>query len=54
MDLTAEGLNNRRIAATCFIAGKMVKRRNGRVFAELPTPVRAEAIASWLGLGPTR
>ncbi|MFD2012402.1 hypothetical protein [Streptomyces narbonensis] len=40
MDVTAAGLNDRRIAATCF--------------AELHSTLRAEAIASWLGTRPTR
>ncbi|MER5962941.1 response regulator transcription factor [Streptomyces sp. NPDC002057] len=54
MDLIATGLNNRQIAATCFIAEKTVKNHINRIFAKLHTDTRAEAIASWLGTRPTR
>ncbi|MEV4424721.1 LuxR C-terminal-related transcriptional regulator [Streptomyces sp. NPDC049602] len=54
MDLIAMGLNNQRIAATCFITEETAKRRIGCIFAELRTHAPAEAIASWLGTRPTR
>ncbi|WP_328942806.1 response regulator transcription factor [Streptomyces sp. NBC_00250] len=54
MDLIATGLNNRQIAATCFITEKTVKNHINRIFAKLHTHTRAEAIASWLGTRPTR
>ncbi|MFD7961416.1 response regulator [Streptomyces zaomyceticus] len=54
MDLIATGLNNRQIAATCFITEKTVKNHINRIFAKLHTDTRAEAIASWLGTRPTR
>ncbi|MFB7588121.1 response regulator [Streptomyces sp. NPDC056169] len=54
MDLIATGLNNRQIAATCFITEKTVKNHVNRIFAKLHTTTRAEAIASWLGTRPTR
>ncbi|GEB61392.1 hypothetical protein [Streptomyces gardneri] len=41
-------LNNRQIAATCFITDKTVEN------TELHTATRAEALASWLGTRPTR
>ncbi|MFJ7127966.1 LuxR C-terminal-related transcriptional regulator [Streptomyces sp. NPDC098101] len=49
MDLIATGLNNRQIAAACFITEKTVKNHINRIFAKLHTNTRAEAIASWLG-----
>ncbi|WP_405857137.1 response regulator transcription factor [Streptomyces sp. NBC_00090] len=54
MELIATGLNNRQIAATCFITEKTVKNHVNRIFAKLHTTTRAEAIASWLGTRPTR
>ncbi|MFE9253151.1 response regulator [Streptomyces sp. NPDC007088] len=49
MDLIAAGMNNRQIAATCFISEKTVKNHINRIFAKLQTSTRSEAIARWLG-----
>ncbi|MET8134583.1 response regulator transcription factor [Streptomyces sp. NPDC005251] len=49
MDLIAAGMNNRQIAATCFIAEKTVKNHINRIFAKLHSSSRSEAIAHWLG-----
>ncbi|WP_323182593.1 LuxR C-terminal-related transcriptional regulator [Streptomyces sp. NBC_00094] len=54
MDLSAAGLNDRQIAATCSITEKTVTGHVDRVFAQLHPTTRAEAIASWLGTRPTR
>ncbi len=49
MDLIASGMNNRRIAAACFISEKTVKNHINRIFAKLHSSSRSEAIAYWLG-----
>ena len=49
MDLIAAGMNNRQIAATCFISEKTVKNHVNRIFAKLHSSTRSEAIAHWLG-----
>jgi DNA-binding NarL/FixJ family response regulator len=49
MDLIAAGMNNRQIAATCFISEKTVKNHINRIFAKLHSCSRSEAIAHWLG-----
>ncbi|EFG64729.1 response regulator transcription factor [Streptomyces sp. SPB074] len=49
MNLIAAGLNNRQIAAACFITEKTVKNHINRIFAKLQTTTRSEAIARWLG-----
>ncbi|GAA3806755.1 response regulator [Streptomyces phyllanthi] len=49
MDLIASGMNNRQIAATCFISEKTVKNHINRIFAKLHSSSRSEAIARWLG-----
>ncbi|NEC87627.1 response regulator transcription factor [Streptomyces sp. SID12501] len=49
MDLIAAGVNNRQIAATCFISEKTVKNHINRIFAKLHSTTRSEAIARWLG-----
>ncbi|MFJ8510551.1 response regulator [Streptomyces avermitilis] len=49
MDLIAVGMNNRQIAATCFISEKTVKNHINRIFAKLHSATRSEAIAHWLG-----
>ncbi|WP_217182370.1 response regulator transcription factor [Streptomyces sp. AC495_CC817] len=49
MDLIASGMNNRQIAATCFISEKTVKNHINRIFAKLHSQTRSEAIAHWLG-----
>ncbi|WP_406473907.1 response regulator [Streptomyces sp. NBC_01615] len=49
MDLIAAGMNNRQIAATCFISEKTVKNHINRIFAKLHSSSRSEAIAHWLG-----
>ncbi|MFE9649910.1 response regulator [Streptomyces sp. NPDC006365] len=49
MDLIAAGMNNRQIAATCFISEKTVKNHINRIFAKLHSSSRSEAIAYWLG-----
>jgi len=49
MDLIASGMNNRQIAATCFISEKTVKNHINRIFAKLHSASRSEAIAHWLG-----
>ncbi|WP_149826462.1 response regulator transcription factor [Streptomyces tailanensis] len=49
MDLIASGMNNRQIAATCFISEKTVKNHINHIFAKLHTSTRSEAIAHWLG-----
>ncbi|MEU2588431.1 response regulator transcription factor [Streptomyces avermitilis] len=49
MDLIAAGMNNRQIAATCFISEKTVKNHINRIFAKLHSATRSEAIAHWLG-----
>ncbi|MFM9585812.1 response regulator [Streptomyces caniscabiei] len=49
MDLIASGMNNRQIAATCFISEKTVKNHINSIFAKLHSQTRSEAIAHWLG-----
>ncbi|UIX31114.1 response regulator transcription factor [Streptomyces sp. GQFP] len=49
MDLIAAGMNNRQIAATCFISEKTVKNHINRIFAKLHSTTRSESIARWLG-----
>ncbi|MEU8591579.1 response regulator transcription factor [Streptomyces sp. NPDC048664] len=49
MDLIASGMNNRQIAAVCFISEKTVKNHINRIFAKLHSSSRSEAIAYWLG-----
>lgn len=49
MDLIAAGMNNRQIAAACFISEKTVKNHINRIFAKLQTSTRSQAIAQWLG-----
>jgi DNA-binding NarL/FixJ family response regulator len=49
MDLIAVGMNNRQIAAACFISEKTVKNHINRIFAKLHSSSRSEAIAQWLG-----
>jgi DNA-binding NarL/FixJ family response regulator len=49
MNLIAAGMNNRQIAATCFISEKTVKNHINRIFAKLHSSSRSEAIAHWLG-----
>ncbi|TLS45115.1 response regulator transcription factor [Streptomyces montanus] len=49
MDLIAAGMNNRQIAATCFISEKTVKNHVNRIFAKMHSSSRSEAIAHWLG-----
>ncbi|MFJ6116558.1 response regulator [Streptomyces sp. NPDC054775] len=49
MDLIASGMNNRQIAAACFISEKTVKNHINRIFAKLHSSSRSEAIARWLG-----
>lgn len=52
MDLIAAGMNNRQIAASCFISEKTVKNHINRIFAKLHSSSRSEAIAQWLGTAP--
>lgn len=52
MDLIASGMNNRQIAATCFISEKTVKNHINHIFAKLHSSTRSEAIAHWLGTTP--
>ncbi|MGW0709015.1 response regulator [Streptomyces sp. NPDC002643] len=54
MDLIASGMNNRQIAATCFISEKTVKNHINHIFAKLHSSTRSEAIAHWLGTTPGR
>jgi len=54
MDLIASGMNNRQIAATCFISEKTVKNHINRIFAKLHSSSRSEAIAHWLGTARER
>ncbi|MEV6383179.1 response regulator transcription factor [Streptomyces sp. NPDC051773] len=49
MDLIASGMNNRQIAAACFISEKTVKNHINSIFAKLHSSTRSEAIAHWLG-----
>ncbi|MFJ6568234.1 response regulator transcription factor [Streptomyces sp. NPDC091292] len=49
MDLIASGMNNRQIAAACFISEKTVKNHINRIFAKVQCVSRSEAIARWLG-----
>lgn len=52
MELIASGMNNRQIAATCFISEKTVKNHINRIFAKLHSTSRSEAAAKWLGTAP--
>ncbi|MFR9795305.1 response regulator [Streptomyces sp. MS06] len=52
MDLITTGMNNRQIAAACFISEKTVKNHINRIFAKLDSASRAEATAKWLGTNP--
>ncbi|MFF3380117.1 response regulator [Streptomyces sp. NPDC002680] len=54
MDLIAAGMNNRQIAATCFISEKTVKNHINRIFAKLHSTTRSESIARWLGTARER
>ncbi len=49
MNHIASGMNNRQIAAACFISEKTVKNHINRIFAKLHATTRSEAIARWLG-----
>ncbi|MEV5901963.1 response regulator transcription factor [Streptomyces sp. NPDC052127] len=53
MDLIASGMNNRQIAATCFISEKTVKNHINHIFAKLHSSSRSEAAAKWLGTAVT-
>jgi len=53
MHLIASGMNNRQIAATCFISEKTVKNHINRIFAKLHSTSRSEAAAKWLGTAPS-
>ncbi|MEU3978684.1 response regulator transcription factor [Streptomyces sp. NPDC026672] len=50
MDLVASGMNNRQIAAVCFISEKTVKNHINHIFAKLHTTTRTQATAKWLGV----
>ncbi|MBV2357700.1 response regulator transcription factor [Streptomyces sp. J2-1] len=50
MDLIASGLDNRQIAAVCFISEKTVKNHINRIFAKLHSTTRSQATATWLGV----
>ncbi|MET7680315.1 response regulator transcription factor [Streptomyces sp. NPDC005423] len=52
MDHIAAGMNNRQIAALCFISEKTVKNHINRIFAKLHSTSRSEAAAKWLGTAP--
>ncbi|MCP3766746.1 response regulator transcription factor [Streptomyces sp. MAR25Y5] len=52
MNHIASGMNNRQIAATCFISEKTVKNHINRIFAKLHSTSRSEAAAKWLGTAP--
>ncbi|MET8967490.1 hypothetical protein [Streptomyces hydrogenans] len=54
MKAIAESLNSLRADANRLIAEVASDGREGRVFVQLRTRTRAEAIASWLGTRPTR
>ncbi|AEW96241.1 MULTISPECIES: response regulator transcription factor [Streptomycetaceae] len=49
MELIAGGLNNRQIAAACFISEKTVKNHVNRIFGKLHADSRSQAVARWLG-----
>lgn len=48
MALVADGLSNREIARSCFLAEKTVKNHLNRVFAKLGVRTRAAAVSCWL------
>jgi DNA-binding NarL/FixJ family response regulator len=48
MELIADGVGNRDIAASCFLAEKTVKNHINRIFTKLAVTSRAEAISLWL------
>jgi DNA-binding NarL/FixJ family response regulator len=48
MNLIADGLSNRQIAARCFLSEKTVKNHVNRIFAKLAVSSRAEAVSCWL------
>ena len=52
MDHVAQGLNNREIARTCFLAEKTVKNHLNRIFPKLGVRTRAEAVGVWMRLNP--
>lgn len=53
MNLIASGMDNRQIAAACFISEKTVKNHINRIFAKLHSTSRSQATAKWLGTAPS-
>lgn len=53
MDLITQGLSNRDIAKELFLSEKTVKNHINAIFGRLVVTSRSEAIALWLGTGPT-
>jgi DNA-binding NarL/FixJ family response regulator len=52
MDLVADGLSNREVAARLFISEKTVKNHVNSLFAKLGVTTRSQAIVRWLQQGP--
>jgi DNA-binding NarL/FixJ family response regulator len=53
MDLVADGLANREIAALLFLSEKTVKNHVNSMFAKLGVTTRSQAIVRWLQGGPS-
>jgi hypothetical protein len=52
MDLVADGLSNREIAALLFLSEKTVKNHVNSLFAKLGVTTRSQAIVRWLQRNP--
>lgn len=52
MTHVVNGLNNREIARTCFLAEKTVKNHINRIFPKLGVRTRAEAVGMWMRHNP--
>ncbi|WP_423461790.1 response regulator transcription factor [Promicromonospora sp. MS192] len=54
MDLVADGLSNREVAAHLFVSEKTVKNHVNSLFAKLGVTTRSQAIVRWIQRDPTR
>jgi DNA-binding NarL/FixJ family response regulator len=53
MDLVADGLSNREVAAHLFVSEKTVKNHVNSLFAKLGVTTRSQAIVRWIQRDPT-
>ncbi|MFI6424192.1 response regulator transcription factor [Promicromonospora sp. NPDC050880] len=54
MDLVADGLSNREVAARLFVSEKTVKNHVNSLFAKLGVTTRSQAIVRWIQRDPAR